>query len=257
MLSKFTICKKGTCGIQVKGLERDSDQYLDESQVSKRNYTFEHTVTLNVVTGLDSKENETFEQYSVVPHIDIDIDELTIDTDGLKRVDHYIVPTNEWLNYVIERGIESLDSYSVVYYFNLPDEQFYKYHLGEITKVEIDEITQVNTEDTTLIKGSLNIFQTCHLEECFYRICKYLLENMPCNDPCFSDKMKGFKEEILNRDIVWMALNVIKYCIEQQKFFKAQYIIEQMETCWGICRDLDNVSSSNYSGCGCNSEFKK
>jgi len=49
-----------------------------------RNYTFEQTVTLNTVIGLDSKENETFEQSSIVPHIDIDIDEITMNTDGLK-----------------------------------------------------------------------------------------------------------------------------------------------------------------------------
>ena len=30
----------------------------------------------------------------------------------------------------------------------------------------------------------------------------YLLENMPCTDPCFSDKIKGFTGEILNRDII-------------------------------------------------------
>jgi hypothetical protein len=29
MEAKFNICKKGTCGIQVSGLERDSDFYLD------------------------------------------------------------------------------------------------------------------------------------------------------------------------------------------------------------------------------------
>jgi len=39
--AKFSICKYGACGIQVSGLEKDSDQYLDEAQVSFRNYTFE------------------------------------------------------------------------------------------------------------------------------------------------------------------------------------------------------------------------
>jgi len=39
---------------------------------------------------------------------------------------------------------------------------------------------------------------------------------MPCTDPCFTDKAKGFTKEILNRDIIWMAINAIKYSIEQQ-----------------------------------------
>lgn len=253
MISTFTVCKNKACGIQVKGLERDSDQYLNEPQVSIRNYTFEQTITLNVVSSLDSKQNETFDQSSIVPHIDIDIDDLTLDTDGLKQIDHYIIPTNEWLDYVIERDVDSLDSYSIVYFFNNQDEQFYKYIDGQLIKVELQEILEVNTTNTTIVKGSKNIFQTCHLEECLYKLCKYLLENMPCNDPCIDSKMSGFKMDILNRDIIWMAVNTINYCLKQGQFFKAQAIIEQVETCWGICRDLDNINSSNYSGCGCHS----
>ena len=84
-----------------------------------------------------------------------------------------------------------------------------------MTEVTINEIFEVNQENTTLIKGSLHTFSTCHLEECFFKLCMYLLENMPCSDPCITDKVKGFKLDILNRDIVWMVLNAIKYCIEQ------------------------------------------
>jgi hypothetical protein len=29
MQAEFSICKKGTCGIEVRGLERDSNQYLE------------------------------------------------------------------------------------------------------------------------------------------------------------------------------------------------------------------------------------
>ena len=78
----------------------------------------------------------------------------------------------------------------------------------------------------------------------------YLLDNIPCTDPCITDKVKGFKLDILNRDIVWMAINAIKYCIEQQQFFRAQKLLEHIETCWGICKDTNNINKSN-KGCGC------
>jgi hypothetical protein len=42
-----------------------------------------------------------------------------MDKDGLKQIDHFIIPTNEWLDYVIERDVVSLDEYSLIYYFNL------------------------------------------------------------------------------------------------------------------------------------------
>lgn len=253
MEAKFSICKKGACGIQVSGLERDSDFYLDSPQVSFRNYTFEHTATLNVVIAIGSDEEETLESYSLVPHIDIDIDEITLEKDGLKRVEHILIPNWDWLTYVRDMDEASLDEYTNGVYFIGSEDKFYKYHLGVITEVPLEEILEINQENTTLIKTSLHTFELCHLEECFFKLCMYLLENMPCTDPCFTDKAKGFAGEILNRDIVWMALNTIKYCIEQQQFYRAQKILERVETCWGICRDLDNINSTQYKGCGCHS----
>lgn len=253
MEAKFSICKKNACGIQVSGLERDSDQYLDSPQVSFRNYTFEQSATVNVITSISSDETETFEFFSLVPHIDIDIDNMTLEKDGLIKVDHIIIPTYEWFNYVRQMDEISFDDYTNGVYFLGEDDNFYKYKTGNITQVDIKEIIEVNTTDTTLIKATLHTFELCHLEECFFRLCMYLLNNMPCTDPCFTTKMKGFAGEILNRDIIWMALNAIKYCIEQQQFYRAQKILERVETCWGICRDLDNINSTQYKGCGCNS----
>lgn len=251
MIATCKICKSDTCTVQVKGLEKDSDQYLDEEQISIRNYTFEQTITLNVLYSIDSKENQTRDSYSIVPHTDIDEDEITMETDGLKQIDHFIIPTNLWFNYVAERDLNAFNDYSIVYFFNIEDEKFYKYISGLITEVSIDEIIEVNTEGTTLVKTSVNTFQLCHLEECFFQLCLYLLNNMPCSDPCLDVKAKGFKGEILNRDIIWMAINAIKYCIDLGQFYRAQALLEQIETCWGICKNLNNNLYSSYSGCGC------
>lgn len=253
MEAKFNICKKGTCGIQVSGLERDSDQYLEQKQVSFRNYTFEQTATINIVVAISSDETETLESYSLVPHTDIDIDEITLEKDGLKRIEHIIIPTDTWFNYVREMDESALDTYENGVYILGRDDKFLKYKHGQFTEVSIEEILEINQEDTTLIKASLHTFELCHLEECFFKLCMYLLDNMPCLDPCFNEKMRGFSGDILNRDIIWMVLNAIKYCIEQQQFFRAQKLLERVETCWGICRDLDNINSTQYKGCGCHS----
>ena len=253
MEARFNICKKGTCGIQVSGLERDSDQYLDQEQVSFRNYTFEQSATVNIVIAISSDETEKLESYSLVPHTDIDVDEITLEKDGLKKVQHIIIPTKDWFNYVYRMDETSFDSYINGVYFLGEEDKFFKYKYGQITEVPIEEIIEINQEDTTLIKAELHTFELCHLEECFFKLCMYLLDNMPCTDPCFNEKMKGFTGEILNRDIIWMALNAIKYCIEQQQFSRSQKILERVETCWGICRDLDNINSTQYKGCGCHS----
>ena len=112
MEAKFNICKTGTCTIQVKGLEKDSDFYLDEELVSFRNYTFEQTATINVVIAVSSDETETLESYSLVPHTDLDIDEMTLGKDGLKRIEHIIIPNKEWFNYVYQMDETSFDSYT-------------------------------------------------------------------------------------------------------------------------------------------------
>lgn len=252
MIAKCKICKNGTCGIQIQGLERDSNQYLDSPQISIRNYTFEHSMTLNVLYSIDSKETQTMEQYTIVPHTDIDIDEITMNTDGLKQIDHYILPTNEWFDYVLERDINAFDDYLMIYYFNINDEKFYKYINGRSVEVSVNEVIEVNPADTTIIKASVNTFILCHLEKCLFNLCLYLLENLPCSDPCLETKAKGFKLNILNRDIVWMAVNAIKYAIENGQFFRAQKILEHIQTCWGICKDPENITSLNNSGCGCN-----
>ena len=246
MNSIFKICSTGDCAVSIVGLEQDSSQYLTERQVSIRNYTWNDTVTLNVVIKVSSKEEDTFEDYEVVPHTDIDSDEFTLQKDGLYKVLHIIVPTKEWMNYVRERDESHFDDYSLVYFFS--NDKFYKFSLGTIEEVSVNEIIEANLDETTCIKNERYTFNLCHLKECFFKLCKYLLDNLPCE----CTNAKDFKQDILNRDIIWMALNVIQYLLQREQYFKAQSILEQIDTCWGICGNLDKKTILGGYDCGCN-----
>lgn len=248
MESVFKICKLADCGISVVGLEQDSGYYLQQEQVSTRNYTWEQTVTLNILLNIDSKEEETLAAYEVVPHTDIDSLDFELNKDGLYKVRHIIVPTQEWYEFVSERDQLAFDEYSIVYFFNLEDEKFYKKVRSVVQEVSIDEILEANLENTTLVESTNYGFEMCHLKECFFKLCKYLLENLPCE--CTT--AKDFKQDILNRDIIWMAINTIMYLVQKQQYYKAQDIIERIETCWGICGSLDKQISGGGTGCGCN-----
>lgn len=248
MNSIFKICNTGNCNISITGLEQDSDQYLNEPQVSNKNYTWEDTVTLDVIYKVGSDEEETLESYEVVPHTDIDSLEIELKKDGLYKILHIIVPTQSWFQYVCERDVQHLDSYELLYFFNTTDECFYKYNLGNIQKIELEEMLEVNLSITNLVVGDKYTFNLCYLKECFFKLCKYLLDNLPCE--CTT--AKDFKQDILNRDIIWMALNVINYLIQQGNYFKAQSILERIDTCWGICSKLNNRSIDGSTGCGCN-----
>ena len=247
MNSIFKICNAKDCTISVVGLEQDSSQYLDERQVSIQNYTWEDTVTLNVVIKVNSKEEETLEQYEIVPHTDIDQDEYVLDKDGLYKVLHIIIPTQEWIEFVTERDGAHFEEYSLVYFFNTADEKFYKIVLGQIEEASLTEILEANLTDSTAIKEERYTFNLCHLKECFFKLCKYLLENLPCE--CINTE--DFKQAILNRDIIWMALNTIQYLLQKEQYFKAQDILEQIDTCWGICGKLDKKVNLGGYDCGC------
>lgn len=261
MDSVFKICKKGTCGITITGLEKDNDEYLNEEDeiiVSTRNYAYFQTVTLNVLTSIKSTGEETIQKYDIVKHVIDCIDEsdMEMPIDGLYEVTHIIIPTEEWLAYVIDRDKGALTAYNLIYYYDTKSDTFMKYVDEESVSASIEEVLEVNAippsdvmeKTTTIIRGDKNTFCLCHLNECFYKLCKNLLNDLPGR--CLN-KLDDVKMQIYNRDIVWMSINVIKYLIELAQYYEAQRILEDITQCGGICKDSDKVIEGG-SGCGCN-----
>lgn len=262
MDSIFKICKKGTCGITITGLERDNDEYLDEGVdliISTRNYSYSQTVTLNAITSVQSSGEEVLQATSVVQHVVdcIDESEVEMPIDGLYEVTHIIIPNDSWLNYVLERDPSALDAYNLIYYYDIPSETFMKYLGKDSVEVTVEEVLGVNavppanvTEKTsTIIRGDKNTFCMCYINECFYRLCKNLLSDLPGRCSNRLDDVKGL---IYNRDIIWMAINVIKYLIELKQFYEAQRVLEDVTQCGGICKKVMLDRNTIGGGCGCN-----
>ena len=261
MDSVFKICKKGTCGITITGLERDNDEYLNEDSeitVSTRNYAYSQTITLNAITSIKSTGEETTQKYDIVEHVIDCIDESDIEMpiDGLYEVTHIILPTDVWLKYVLERDKSALTAYNLIYYYDTQSQSFMKYVDEESVAVSVEEVLEVNAtpptdvkeKTTTIIRGDKNTFCMCHLNECFYRLCKNLLGDLPGR--C-QNKLDDVKMLIYNRDIIWMGINVIKYLIELAQYYEAQRVLEDITQCGGICKDVDRVVEGG-GGCGCN-----
>lgn len=262
MDSIFKICKKGTCGITVTGLEKDNDEYLSEDGeiiVSTRNYAYSQTITLNVITSIKSSGDETLQDYEIVEHsIDcIDESDIELPIDGLYEVSHIIIPTQEWLTYVLDRDPTALTAYNSVYYYDAVTQTFKKYLNSESVDVTIEEVLAVNAlppasitdKTTTIIRGDKNTFCVCHINECFYRLCKNLLTDLPgrCRN-----RVDDVKNLIYNRDIIWMAINIIKYLIELKQYYEAQRVLEDITQCGGICKDVMIDKDTIGGGCGCN-----
>lgn len=269
MTAEFKISKAGNYGINVEGLEADSKQYLDENApvlISDRSYAYTHTATLNVLTSLDSHGNETFDTYSINLHeqqleiegdtylIPPDIQEFIFNKDGLYKISHIIIPTEIWLNYVLERDQISLEVYTHVYYYNTTNNKFYRY-LNEVSKeVTLLEVLEANylpsilpeDQHTTIIRSDKNTFIMYFLNECFSKLSKELLLSLPDNCNRNSD---SYKQSIFNRDLLWMGINVIKYSLERGQYFEAQRIFEQLIRCNNLCDT--SIINPSY-GCGCN-----
>lgn len=257
MDSLFKVSKKGLCGITVTGLELDNDEYLNEPIASIRNYTYEQSVTINILKSVNSKQEDTIEDVSISLHrVDcIDESTFTMTKDGMHQITHMILPTQDWFNYIMLHAPESLQAYYGVYFYDTIKNSFIKFDGNYLVEVPLQEILEINavapsnvTElTTTIIKNTKNTFCLCKLRDCFYKICRNLLEQYPVKCP---DKSTDLNQYKYYRDILWMTINTIKYLLERQQFYEAQRMLEDVTYCGSICNNL-SVTTKNSSNCGC------
>lgn len=250
MVAEFKICKSGSCGVTLTGLELDGGGYLDEDSnvTSKRSYKWSESVTINSIYSIDSKENETIEAYQIKDHNLYPIDDSTfmMKKDGLYGLSHIILPTQTWLDKVISLNPTELsDFYEEVYYYNTVDKLLYKYINQENRElITIDTLLNIKiTKESTVVRSDKNTFNTCYISECFYKTCKNLLNKLTSKCNTLSSNA------IRDRDILWMIINAVKYAVDTRQLYEAQRILENSTQCLTICTTLTTTKSKD---CGCN-----
>ncbi len=114
-------------------------------------------------------------------------------------------------------------------------------------------------EDITVCKQTQSAFVYDNLYKCYISKANDLL-NIYSGDSGFcgtgsmcKDSLNKYKSEIQIRDYLWMAINVIKYCIQNCQYLKALKILNCVSTCAGICSDIKITKSNTKTskGCGC------
>lgn len=241
---KFKLSTQGCNVLKITSLELEQDSYLDKFNSTEPYFTYEDTITINVLSQVDSQENEKIVDISFAEH-NIDIPEQTIvefPSDGLFKVTHIVMPTKQWLD-KYNRAQDKF-SYTDVYFYN--QGKFYK--SGQIEEeVTIQEIMDldycVGEYVYTVSQGEQYTFNTNQLQECFYNYAKGYFSTL-CSDGCNINET-----DIRNRDTIWMAINVIKYLLNTGKYFEAQKIIEKFNKCSGLCKP--KIKGGNSCGCGC------
>ena len=258
MDSIFKICKKGNCGISIIGLEKDNNEYINEDNelYSIRSYKYSESITINVVSSITSDGEYTIQAEELVTHVSTGIDQADVEfpIDGLYEVTHIILPNQLY----ISKWSDSFTTahYSDLYYYDEEDNQYKLYNIKtkESIVVTLDNILEVNSLSenkeggkTSIIRSDQNTFCMCYINECFYRLCKDILSKF-CGK-CIN-KLGYTKEDVYNRDIIWMSINIIKYLIGFGQYYEAQRILESITQCGNICREQNPKKGG---GCGCHS----
>lgn len=226
---------------------QDNSTYLpeDSTGVVKGKFKFSETISIDVLQLNKTSEivyiNPTYTDHSTVKETT-----LQVDSDGWFSLVHLVLPSVEWFNKEKAKTEGSaLGLYDIVYFID--GDVIYKYINQSIQQVDISEILEINPVNTTISKTSEDFVSICFLRKCYINLCKQILDNRGFSS-CWN-KNKIDSELIYKRDLVWMAINVIKYLTECEQLAEVERIIEIINGCNGLCASSN--SSNNSNGCGC------
>ena len=228
--------------IVITDLTQETSEYVPEEteEVLTRYYNFKYseTCTLNVLKYISTKEEKLLNVYYSEHTTDTDSIRIPLKMDGYYSVDHIVLPTTEWLEKIKDLD---LSEYQGIYVTD--GNVVYKYSGGSLIEVDIEEIVDRNTENTTISISRFKAFNIAGLKNCYINLSTKLLNSYggKCDKP---DSMDRF-----NRDFVWMTINVINYYLEEDFYSEAQIILEGLG-CNQICADTTDFNN-NKNSCGC------
>nr|DAN43732.1 MAG TPA: hypothetical protein [Caudoviricetes sp.] len=251
MTPTFNVCKSNVCGIIITGLTKGAGGYLpeDSSESVVGQFKYSETVTVDVVQLSKTDDTELIKSV-VIPHTTEDDETtVTLNKDGLFSISHIIIPTTEWLQKENQKPDNTLSSYATIYVSD--GSSIYKYTDGQLVECPALELAERNPDGTTISISEKSTFSICYLSKCFVTLCNEIL-NMNLSK-CRS-KNTDLEDLTFKRDFVWMTINVIKYLVSLGQLVEAQRILEETDTCNGICNsiNIENKTLTGRSGCGCN-----
>lgn len=170
--------------------------------------------------------------------------QIPVNFDSWYTVYYIVLPTKNWVyqNQVIA------DLFSLVFY--IENNKIYRYSKQGVDEELLDYSELIRYADLPDVKHNISItsqdfMSICFLQKCYVNLCQQIFKDK--NFVRCSNKVDHSLS--YTKDLVWMALNVIKYMVEMNQLFEAQRILEIIYSCNGICK---NGNSKFYeSNCGC------
>lgn len=229
----------------------DKTEYLKETFSGVLEGKFKYSDTASVIILQHNKAKETVTKAVQYEDHTAKYFEIPIDFDGWFSVDYIVLPTRKWFE--IEKAKtegSALNLYKVVYFID--GENIYKYLNGKETQVPIDEVLLVNPVDMPVFKVTKDYISICFLWKCYINLCQQIFNSRGFSS-CWN-KNTIDSELVYKRDLVWMAINVIKYLTKLHSecnptLSEVERIIELISGCNGLC--TSSSTTQKTSGCGC------
>lgn len=214
------------------------NEEVEELLPSYTNFKYSETCTIDVLSRITS-ESVTMTTITYTQHdSEADSVRLPLPEDGFYSVDHIVLPNKEW--------IEAVKDLDLSYYKNgiyvTDGYQCYIWRNNVLSPVDIEEVTNVNPEYTTISIASYKVFSIDRLKHCFINIARNILNaGVKCST---IDSTLRF-----NRDFIWMTINVINFYLEENEYTEAEIVLENLR-CYNFC-DNEAPAQFNKKGCGC------
>jgi hypothetical protein len=153
----FKICKSGSDSIKIVGLEQEDHQYSDTLIDEAGVFSYTDTVTINIFSSLNHREDVIDLQYDINKHDSLeDYSEFNFTRDGVYRIHHVILPTLNWYNTVLEK------KYDLSKYGDL-----YIYSDGMVFKIVNDVWNPIDIKDIPFIDPLINSTLTFDIQYTF------------------------------------------------------------------------------------------
>lgn len=246
---QIKVCTNELCRVVVSDETPVADNgYLPESSTSiiKNRFKYSESMSIDLLQHNKSTNSEIQLPIYTLHGTDTKSVTLPVGFDGWFSVYHIVLPTKDWFQKEESKSVGSaLNMYSAVYYSD--GTYIYKYVDGVSSTTTVNEVIERNVEGTTISRTFKNYVSICFLMKCYISLCQQIFEGRGFSH-CWN-KSTINDELIYKRDLVWMAINTIKYMVQFSQLAEAERIIEQIGGCNGLCKS--EFRKWPEHGCGC------
>jgi hypothetical protein len=212
--------------------------YLPESSTStvKGRFRFSDTASVDIVELQSvSKAVIGFRRINIRENRHTS-EPIKLGRDGWFRVTHIVIPTQDWVYKELDKKGTILNVYSEVYFTD--GKELFKYNKGNIEKVTVEELLEVNPKGTSILKQTQDYFSICNLsreiQELYLDIFKKRLTIGACSiDPCKANRLVALS-------------NLIRHYIRWGQFAEAERVVERISP----LKVSDKPIKLSKCGCG-------